>query len=111
MRSINFITDFEKKLEEYKSDKSKLRKDFGENVSIKSFLTEAITDVTKFNEEFKTIYQISSERQLSLERINEQSNSELKRYKNQIFDNNNKISQLSQSVIDKKQIIKINSKK
>ena len=107
----NFITDFEKKLEEYKSDKSKLRKDFGENVSIKSFLTEAITDVTKFNEEFKTIYQISSERQLSLERINEQSNSELKRYKNQIFDNNNKISQLSKSVIDKKQIIKINSKK
>ena len=107
----NFITDFEKKLEEYKSDKSKLRKDFGENVSIKSFLTEAITDVTKFNEEFKTIYQISSERQLSLERINEQSNSELKRYKNQIFDNNNKISQLSKSVFDKKQIIKINSKK
>ncbi len=107
----NFITDFEKKLEEYKSDKSKLRKDFGENVSIKSFLTDAITDVTKFNEEFKTIYQISSERQLSLERINEQSNSELKRYKNQIFDNNNKISQLSKSVIDKKQIIKINSKK
>ncbi len=107
----NFITEFEKKLEEYKSDKSKLRKDFGENVSIKSFLTEAITDVTKFNEEFKTIYQISSERQLSLERINEQSNSELKRYKNQIFDNNNKISQLSKSVIDKKQIIKINSKK
>ncbi len=107
----NFISDFEKKLEEYKSDKSKLRKDFGENVSIKSFLTEAITDVTKFNEEFKTIYQISSERQLSLERINEQSNSELKRYKNQIFDNNNKISQLSKSVIDKKQIIKINSKK
>ena len=107
----NFITDFEKKLEEYKSDKSKLRKDFGENVSIKSFLTEAITDVNKFNEEFKTIYQISSERQLSLERINEQSNSELKRYKNQIFDNNNKISQLSKSVIDKKQIIKINSKK
>ena len=107
----NFITDFEKKLEEYKSDKSKLRKDFGENVSIKSFLTEAITDVTKFNEEFKTIYQISSERQLSLERINEQSNSELKRYKNQIFDNNNKISQLSKSVIDKKQIVKINSKK
>ena len=107
----NFITDFEKKLEEYKSDKSKLRKDFGKNVSIKSFLTEAITDVTKFNEEFKTIYQISSERQLSLERINEQSNSELKRYKNQIFDNNNKISQLSKSVIDKKQIIKINSKK
>ena len=107
----NFITDFEKKLEEYKSDKSKLRKDFGENVSIKSFLTEAITDVTKFNEEFKTIYQISSERQLSLERINEQSNSELKRYKNQIFDNNNKISQLSKAVIDKKQIIKINSKK
>ncbi len=107
----NFITDFEKKLEEYKSDKSKLRKDFGENVSIKSFLTEAITDVTKFNEEFKTIYQISSERQLSLERINEQSNSELKRYKNQIFDNNNKISQLSKSVIDKKQIIKTNSKK
>ena len=107
----NFITDFEKKLEEYKSDKSKLRKDFGENVSIKSFLTEAITDVTKFNEEFKTIYQISSERQLSLERINEQSNSELKRYKNQIFDNNNKISQLSKSVIDKKQIIKIKSKK
>ena len=107
----NFITDFEKKLEEYKSDKSKLRKDFGENVSIKSFLTEAITDVTKFNEEFKTIYQISSERQLSLERINEQSNSELKRYKNQIFDNNNKISQLSKSVIDKKQIIKVNSKK
>ena len=107
----NFITDFEKKLEEYKSDKSKLRKDFGENVSIKSFLTEAITDVTKFNEEFKTIYQISSERQLSLERINEQTNSELKRYKNQIFDNNNKISQLSKSVIDKKQIIKINSKK
>ena len=107
----NFITDFEKKLEEYKSDKSKLRKDFGENVSIKSFLTEAITDVTKFNEEFKTIYQISSERQLSLERINEQNNSELKRYKNQIFDNNNKISQLSKSVIDKKQIIKINSKK
>ena len=107
----NFITDFEKKLEEYKSDKSKLRKDFGENVSIKSFLTEAITDVTKFNEEFKTIYQISSERQLSLERISEQSNSELKRYKNQIFDNNNKISQLSKSVIDKKQIIKINSKK
>ena len=107
----NFITDFEKKLEEYKSDKSKLRKDFGENVSIKSFLTGAITDVTKFNEEFKTIYQISSERQLSLERINEQSNSELKRYKNQIFDNNNKISQLSKSVIDKKQIIKINSKK
>ena len=107
----NFITDFEKKLEEYKSDKSKLRKDFSENVSIKSFLTEAITDVTKFNEEFKTIYQISSERQLSLERINEQSNSELKRYKNQIFDNNNKISQLSKSVIDKKQIIKINSKK
>ena len=107
----NFITDFEKKLEEYKSDKSKLRKDFGENVSIKSFLTEAIADVTKFNEEFKTIYQISSERQLSLERINEQSNSELKRYKNQIFDNNNKISQLSKSVIDKKQIIKINSKK
>ena len=107
----NFITDFEKKLEEYKSDKSKLKKDFGENVSIKSFLTEAITDVTKFNEEFKTIYQISSERQLSLERINEQSNSELKRYKNQIFDNNNKISQLSKSVIDKKQIIKINSKK
>jgi chromosome segregation protein len=107
----NFITDFEKKLEEYKSDKSKLRKDFGENVSIQSFLTEAITDVTKFNEEFKTIYQISSERQLSLERINEQSNSELKRYKNQIFDNNNKISQLSKSVIDKKQIIKINSKK
>ena len=107
----NFITDFEKKLEEYKSDKSKLRKDFGENVSIKSFLTEAIADVTKFNEEFKTIYQISSERQLSLERISEQSNSELKRYKNQIFDNNNKISQLSKSVIDKKQIIKINSKK
>ena len=107
----NFITEFEKKLEEYKSDKSKLRKDFGENVSIKSFLTEAITDVTKFNEEFKTIYQISSERQLSLERINEQSNSELKRYKNQIFDNNNKISQLSKSVIDKKQIVKINSKK
>ena len=107
----NFITEFEKKLEEYKSDKSKLRKDFGENVSIKSFLTEAITDVTKFNEEFKTIYQISSERQLSLERINEQTNSELKRYKNQIFDNNNKISQLSKSVIDKKQIIKINSKK
>ena len=107
----NFITEFEKKLEEYKSDKSKLRKDFGENVSIKSFLTEAITDVTKFNEEFKTIYQNSSERQLSLERINEQSNSELKRYKNQIFDNNNKISQLSKSVIDKKQIIKINSKK
>jgi len=107
----NFIIDFEKKLEEYKSDKSKLRKDFGENVSIKSFLTEAITNVTKFNEEFKTIYQISSERQLSLERINEQSNSELKRYKNQIFDNNNKISQLSKSVIDKKQIIKINSKK
>ena len=107
----NFITDFEKKLEKYKSDKSKLRKDFSENVSIKSFLTEAITDVTKFNEEFKTIYQISSERQLSLERINEQSNSELKRYKNQIFDNNNKISQLSKSVIDKKQIIKINSKK
>ncbi len=107
----NFITEFEKKLEEYKSDKSKLRKDFGENVSIKSFLTEAITDVTKFNEEFKTIYQISSERQLSLERINEQSNSELKRYKNQIFDNNNKISQLSKAVIDKKQIIKINSKK
>ena len=107
----NFITEFEKKLEEYKSDKSKLRKDFGENVSIKSFLTEAITDVTKFNEEFKTIYQISSERQLSLERISEQSNSELKRYKNQIFDNNNKISQLSKSVIDKKQIIKINSKK
>ena len=107
----NFITDFEKKLEEYKSDKSKLRKDFSENVSIKSFLTDAITDVTKFNEEFKTIYQISSERQLSLERINEQSNSELKRYKNQIFDNNNKISQLSKSVIDKKQIIKINSKK
>ena len=107
----NFITDFEKKLEEYKSDKSKLRKDFGENVSIKSFLTDAITDVTKLNEEFKTIYQISSERQLSLERINEQSNSELKRYKNQIFDNNNKISQLSKSVIDKKQIIKINSKK
>ena len=107
----NFITDFEKKLEEYKSDKSKLRKDFGENVSIKSFLTEAINEVTKFNEEFKTIYQISSERQLSLERINEQSNSELKRYKNQIFDNNNKISQLSKSVIDKKQIIKINSKK
>ncbi len=107
----NFITDFEKKLEEYKSDKSKLRKDFGENVSIKSFLTEAITDVTKFNEEFKTIYQISSERQLSLERINEQNNSELKRYKNQIFDNSNKISQLSKSVIDKKQIIKINSKK
>jgi len=107
----NFITDFEKKLEEYKSDKSKLRKDFGENVSIKSFLTEAITDVTKFNEEFKTIYQISSERQLSLERINEQSNSELKRYKNQIFDNNNKISQLSKSVVDKKQIIKNNSKK
>ena len=107
----NFITEFEKKLEEYKSDKSKLRKDFGENVSIKSFLTEAINDVTKFNEEFKTIYQISSERQLSLERINEQSNSELKRYKNQIFDNNNKISQLSKSVIDKKQIIKINSKK
>ena len=107
----NFITDFEKKLEEYKSDKSKLRKDFSENVSIKSFLTEAITDVNKFNEEFKTIYQISSERQLSLERINEQSNSELKRYKNQIFDNNNKISQLSKSVIDKKQIIKINSKK
>ena len=107
----NFITEFEKKLEEYKSDKSKLRKDFGENVSIKSFLTGAITDVTKFNEEFKTIYQISSERQLSLERINEQSNSELKRYKNQIFDNNNKISQLSKSVIDKKQIIKINSKK
>ncbi len=107
----NFIIEFEKKLEEYKSDKSKLRKDFGENVSIKSFLTEAITDVTKFNEEFKTIYQISSERQLSLERINEQSNSELKRYKNQIFDNNNKISQLSKSVIDKKQIIKINSKK
>jgi len=107
----NFISDFEKKLEDYKSDKSKLRKDFGENVSIKSFLTEAITDVTKFNEEFKTIYQISSERQLSLERINEQSNSELKRYKNQIFDNNNKISQLSKSVIDKKQIIKINSKK
>ena len=107
----NFITDFEKKLEEYKSDKSKLRKDFGENVSIKSFLTEAITDVTKFNEEFKTIYQISSERQLSLERINEQSNSELKRYKNQIFDNNNKISQLSKSVIDKKQFVKINSKK
>ena len=107
----NFITEFEKKLEEYKSDKSKLRKDFGENVSIKSFLTEAITDVTKFNEEFKTIYQISSERQLSLERINEQSNSELKRYKNQIFDNNNKITQLSKSVIDKKQIIKINSKK
>ena len=107
----NFITDFEKKLEEYKSDKSKLRKDFGENVSIKSFLTEAITDVNKFNEEFKTIYQISSERQLSLERINEQSNSELKRYKNQIFDNNNKISQLSKSVIDKKQIVKINSKK
>ena len=107
----NFITDFEKKLEEYKSDKSKLRKDFGENVSIKSFLTEAINDVTKFNEEFKTIYQISSERQLSLERINEQTNSELKRYKNQIFDNNNKISQLSKSVIDKKQIIKINSKK
>ena len=32
-------------------------------------------------------------------------------YKNQIFDNNNKISQLSKSVIDKKQIIKINSKK
>ena len=107
----NFITDFEKKLEKYKSDKSKLRKDFSENVSIKSFLTDAITDVTKFNEEFKTIYQISSERQLSLERINEQSNSELKRYKNQIFDNNNKISQLSKSVIDKKQIIKINSKK
>ena len=107
----NFITDFEKKLEEYKSDKSKLRKDFGENVSIKSFLTEAITDVTKFNEEFKTIYQISSERQLSLERINEQSNSELKRYENQIFDNNNKISQLSKYVIDKKQIIKTNSKK
>lgn len=107
----NFITDFEKKLEEYKSDKSKLRKDFGENVSIKSFLTEAINEVTKFNEEFKTIYQISSERQLSLERINEQTNSELKRYKNQIFDNNNKISQLSKSVIDKKQIIKINSKK
>ena len=107
----NFITEFEKKLEEYKSDKSKLRKDFSENVSIKSFLTDAITDVTKFNEEFKTIYQISSERQLSLERINEQSNSELKRYKNQIFDNNNKISQLSKSVIDKKQIIKINSKK
>ena len=107
----NFITDFEKKLEEYKSDKSKLRKDFGENVSIKSFLTEAINEVTKFNEEFKTIYQISSERQLSLERISEQSNSELKRYKNQIFDNNNKISQLSKSVIDKKQIIKINSKK
>ena len=107
----NFITDFEKKLEEYKSDKSKLRKDFGENVSIKSFLTEAINDVTKFNEDFKTIYQISSERQLSLERINEQTNSELKRYKNQIFDNNNKISQLSKSVIDKKQIIKINSKK
>ena len=107
----NFITEFEKKLEEYKSDKSKLRKDFGENVSIKSFLTEAINEVTKFNEEFKTIYQISSERQLSLERINEQTNSELKRYKNQIFDNNNKISQLSKSVIDKKQIIKINSKK
>ena len=107
----NFITDFEKKLEKYKSDKSKLRKDFSENVSIKSFLTDAITDVTKFNEEFKTIYQISSERQLSLERINEQTNSELKRYKNQIFDNNNKISQLSKSVIDKKQIIKINSKK
>ena len=107
----NFITDFEKKLEEYKSDKSKLRKDFGENVSIKSFLTEAITDITKFNEEFKTIYQISSERQLSLERISEQKNSELKRYKNQIFDNNNKISQLSKSIIDKKQIIKVNSKK
>ena len=111
MRSIILLLTLKKKLEEYKSDKSKLRKDFGENVSIKSFLTEAITDVTKFNEEFKTIYQISSERQLSLERISEQSNSELKRYKNQIFDNNNKISQLSKSVIDKKQIIKINSKK
>jgi chromosome segregation ATPase len=55
--------------------------------------------------------QISSERQLSLERIKEQSNSELKRNKNQIFDNNNKISQLSKSIIDKKEIIKFNSQK
>ena len=107
----NFIIDFEEKLEVYKSDKSKLRKDFGENVSIKSFLNDAITEVNKFNEEFKTIYQISSERQLSLERIKEQSNSELKRNKNQIFENNNKISQLSKSIIDKKEIIKFNSQK
>ena len=54
---------------------------------------------------------ISTERQLSLERINEQSTSELKRYTNQIYQNNNQISQLSKLIIDKKEIVTVNSKK
>ena len=106
-----FINDLESKLEVFKLSKNKLRKDFGENVSVKSFLSNAITEVNKFSEEFKSIYQISTERQLSLERIKEQSSSELKRYTNQIHQNNNQISQLSKLIIDKKDIVTVNSKK
>ena len=106
-----FINDLESKLEDFKLSKNKLRKDFGENVSVKSFLSNAITEVNKYSEEFKSIYQISTERQLSLERIKEQSTSELKRYTNQIYQNNNQISQLSKLIIDKKDIATVNSKK
>ena len=106
-----FIKELESKLENFKVSKNKLRKDFGENVSVKSFLSNAITEVNKFSEEFKSIYQISTERQLSLERIKEQSSSELKRYTNQIHQNNNQISQLSKLIIDKKDIVTVNSKK
>ena len=106
-----FIKELESKLENFKVSKNKLRKDFGENVSVKSFLSNAITEVNKFSEEFKSIYQISTERQLSLERIKEQSFSELKRYTNQIHQNNNQISQLSKLIIDKKDIVTVNSKK
>ncbi len=106
-----FINDLESKLEVFKLSKNKLRKDFGENVSVKSFLSNAITEVNKYSEEFKSIYQISTERQLSLERIKEQSTSELKRYTNQIYQNNNQISQLSKLIIDKKEIATVNSKK
>ena len=106
-----FINKLEFKLEDFKLSKNKLRKDFGENVSVKSFLSNAITEVNKFSEEFKSIYQISTERQLSLERIKEQSSSELKRYTNQIYQNNNQISELSKLIIDKKDIATSNSKK
>ena len=106
-----FINKLEFKLEDFKLSKNKLRKDFGENVSVKSFLSNAITEVNKFSEEFKSIYQISTERQLSLERIKEQSSSELKRYTNQIYQNNNQISELSKLIIDKKDIATANSKK
>ena len=106
-----YINELESKLEDFKVSKNKLRKDFGENVSVKSFLSSAITEVNKFSEEFKSIYQISTERQLSLERIKEQSSSELKRYTNQIYENNNQISQLSKLIIDKKDIATANSKK